>query len=180
MANQAQPAKSAKPAKLVSPRVAHAQMQAWVVSLLTLVAHAYDSGEVLGAGVQLGQAKNVLAPDVSLLLSSEEGRPAISEVPALAVSILSAEVTPTQRRRWCEQYADAGVHEYWQIDIDAGLAQLYQRNAAGQFDEIPPDGEGLHYSSVIAELVFPVVWFVDRPNIWQMMDWWGLIDEEEE
>ncbi len=158
-------------------QIARAQLQAWVVNLITLVANAYDGGLVLGAGVQLGKGKTALAPDAMLLISKEEQDEA---TPALVVTILGDTVDADARQRLCARYAELGVHEYWQIAADTGQAELFQRTAEGQFEVIPPDAQGLHFSSALTELVFPVTWFADQPDLWEMMDWWGLIDEADD
>lgn len=168
-------------AKVTIParQVARAQMQAWVVNLITLVANAYDGGVVVGAGAQLGSDKVALLPDAMLLLPFENGDGDGVGWPALAISIFDKDTKADARQVLIERYAAAGVHEYWQVQAESGRAWLLQRSADGQLEVIPPDKQGLHFSAVLAELAFPVAWFVDQPDMWHMMDWWGLIDEEE-
>ncbi len=171
-------------------QIARAQLQAWVVNLITLVANAYNGGLVLGAGAQLGTGKAALAPDALLLVandsdnnnnnSNNNNNNIDAATPALVVSILADDTSADARQRLCTRYAAAGVHEYWQIGADTGQSQLFQRTADGQFERIPPDAQGLHFSSALTELAFPVAWFADQPDMWEMMDWWGLIDAESE
>ena len=69
--------------------------------------------------------------------------------------------------------------EYWQIEADKGRAHLFQANANREYDEIAPDKAGLHYSVVMEELAFPVKWFKQMPDLWTMMEWWGMISKDD-
>ncbi len=161
-----------------------ARLQGWVVSLVQLVADAYDAGMVLGAGARIAAPQGELRPDVLLLLlpsthggqGERQGRPQ----PALAVQVLPMQPSKAERTQLCQRYAEANLLELWLLYADSGNANLYQRSAEGGFDDIPPDQQGLHFSSVIPELVFPVDWFKERPGLWQMMEWWGMIERGEE
>jgi len=36
----------------------------------------------------------------------------------------------------------------------------------------------MHYSIVMEELVFPAIWFKELPSVWDMMEWWGMIQRD--
>lgn len=156
-----------------------ARLQGWVVSLVQLVADAYDAGMVLGAGARIATPQGDLRPDVLLLLLPPAQREQVRPQPALGVQVLPMQPSKIERAQLCQRYADANLLELWLIYADSGHANLYQRNAEGGFDDIPPDQQGLHFSSVITELVFPVDWFKERPGLWQMMEWWGMIERDD-
>ena len=164
--------------------VLQAKLQAWVVLLLSIVADAYEYGAVIGKGAVI-QAKDAepLMPDV-LFVPKECAKQVHAghiepNVAALVVDVIHSGITPAQRRALQQRYANARVLEYWQIEADKGKAFLHQANANGQYDEISPDKAGLHFSVVMEELAFPVKWFKQMPDLWTMMEWWGMISKEE-
>jgi hypothetical protein len=164
--------------------VLQAKLQAWVITLLTIVADAYEYGAVLGKGAAI-QAKDgeALTPDVVFVPKEfakqvHAGHIELSTV-ALAVDVIHSGVSLAERQALRQRYANAQVLEYWQIEADKGRAFLFQANASKQYDEIAPDKGGLHYSVVMEELAFPVKWFKQMPDLWTMMEWWGMISKDE-
>lgn len=164
--------------------VLQARLQAWVVTLLTIVADAYEYGAVLGKGAFI-QTKDgePLLPDVIFAPKEYAKRVRAGHIEpgaaALAVDVIHSGVTLAERKTLRQRYAAAQVLEYWQIEADKGRAVLCQANADGQYDEIAPDKGGLHYSVVMEELAFPVQWFKQMPDLWTMMEWWGMISKED-
>lgn len=143
------------------------RLQAWLVSMLSIVADAFGAGEVLGAGAPLMVGGQTLMPAAAL----RDGDGQL----ALVVDVLETRGDAAARRA---AYAAAGVCECWQLSPDGARAELYQRNSGGGYDLIPPDAHGSHFSAVLEELVFPVIWFVEQPRALDMMQAWGLIDLE--
>ncbi len=162
--------------------VLQAKLQAWLVSMLTVVVEAYDLGAVIGKGARVVANKQTLTPDVVFVPNSDRKfvKPdAIECAPALAIDVLNSRVTELHKASLRERYAAAGVMEYWQIDADRATPHFYQADANGRYEEIPPDARGLHYASAIVELSFPVTWFREQPNLLTIMQWWGLIEGED-
>jgi hypothetical protein len=153
---------------------AHARLQAWVINLITIVANAFEHGTVLGrcqlAGGAYADVAYVPAEHAAVL----KPHGAVRGV-ALAVEIFRSGVRAASRQSRQDAFAAERVLEYWQIDAETGRAHLYQANSNWQYDEIAPDKGGLHFSCVIEELAFPVIWFKDQPDLWSMMEWWELI-----
>ena len=150
--------------------------------MLTVVVEAYDLGAVIGKGARVVSNGHTLTPDVSFVLNRDRKlvKPdAIQGAPALAIDVLNSRVTEPYKKSLRERYASAGVIEYWQIDADKATPHFYQADANGRYDQIPPDARGLHYSSAIVELAFPTEWFRTQPNLLTIMEWWGLIENED-
>jgi len=163
--------------------VLQAKLQAWLVTLLTVVVEAYDLGAVLGQGARVVSNRQMLTPDVVFVPNRDRTKvkpDAIQCAPALAIDVLSSRVSEADKKALRERYAASGVLEYWQIDADRAAAHIYQADAHGRYDLIPPDGRGLHYSNAIVELAFPVEWFKTQPKLLTVMQWWGLIEDEDE
>ena len=163
--------------------VLQAKLQAWLVTLLTVVVEAYDLGAIIGKGARVVANEQTLAPDVIFVSNRDRKHvkpDAIECAPALAIDVLNSRVTKSYKASLRQRYAAAGVMEYWQIDTDLAAPHFYQADVNGRYDEIPPDARGLHYSSAIIELAFPAEWFRTQPNLLTIMEWWGLIENEEE
>ena len=127
--------------------VLQAKLQAWLVSMLTIVVEAYDLGAVIGKGARVVSNGHTLVPDVTFVLNRDRKfvKPdAIQGAPALAIDVLNSRVTEPYKTALRERYAAAGVLEYWQIDADKAEPHFYQADASGRYDAIPPDGRGLH------------------------------------
>jgi Uma2 family endonuclease len=170
---------------VASPQtVLQAKLQAWVVTLLTIVADAYEYGAVIGKGAIIRpKAGETLMPDV-IFVPKECAKQVHadhieSNAVALAVDVVHSGVSAVERQTLKQHYANAHVLEYWQIDADKARASLFQASADWQYDEIAPDKGGLHYSVVMEELAFPVKWFKQMPDLWTMMEWWGMISKDE-
>lgn len=158
--------------------VLQAKLQAWCVSLLSVVVDAYDLGAVIGKGVIVQAGETALWPDVAFVPKSSRGivgRDAIRGAPALCIDIIHSRLPEAEREALRQRYAGIHVVEYWQVEADTAQAALYQASAGWQYDLIPPDKAGMHFSAAIVELSFPVKWFREQPTVWRIMQAWGLI-----
>ena len=165
--------------------VLQAKLQAWLINLLTVVVEAYELGAVLGKGARVIAGDSVLMPDVIYVPNQARSMvkaDAIYGAPGLAVDVLHSGVSEAERAALRRRYAAAHVLEYWQIEADKGRAFFYQADADWNYDLIPPDKAGIHYSAAIVQLAFPVDWVRKQPSLIALMAWWGLVevDEDEE
>lgn len=162
--------------------VLQAKLQAWLVTLLTVVVEAYELGAVIGKGARVVAGDDALMPDVLYVPNSERRSvkaDAIYAPPALAIDVLHSGVSGDERAALRRRYAAAHVLEYWQIEADTGRGFCYQADANWNYDLIPPDKGGLHYSTAIVQLAFPVEWFRKQPGLLKLMEWWGIVEIEE-
>lgn len=161
--------------------VLQAKMQAWVVTMLSVVVEAYELGAVIGKGAIVIANGMTVVPDVVYVPNASRKwvkADAIRGAAPLAIDVLHSGMTEADRAELRRRYAQAGVLEYWQIDADRGIMHGYQADAAGRYEEIPPDRDGLYYSCAIVHLAFPVEWFRSQPGLLTVMQWWGLIEDE--
>lgn len=162
--------------------VLQARLQAWLVSMLTVVVEAYELGAVIGKGARIVVGDDALTPDVLYVPNSDRKlvkSDAIRGPVPLAIDVLHSGMPAGERAALRQRYAAAGVLEYWQVDADKGQAHFYQADANRRYDDIPPDVNGLHYSCAIVYLAFPVDWFRKQPDLLTVMQWWGLIEADE-
>lgn len=160
--------------------VLQAKLQAWCVSMLSVVVDAYDLGAVIGKGAALRTGEADLWPDVIFVPKRSRGivgRDAIKGAPALCIDIIHSSLPETERAALRGRYAGIHVLEYWQVEADTAQAALYQADAEWRYDLIPPDKAGMHFSTAIVELSFPVRWFREQPGIWRIMQAWGMIHD---
>lgn len=169
-----------------STAVLQAKLQAWCVNLLSILVDAYQLGAVLGKGACLRtEADDMLSPDVLFVptdVRKSVGADAVRATaadgaPTLAIDIIHSGMPAAQRAAWRQRYAAAHVLEYWQIEADKAHPLFYQASADWQYDAILPDKAGMHFSTAIVELSFPVSWFRRQPDVWSMMQYWGMIHE---
>ena len=161
--------------------VLQAKMQAWCIGLLSIPVDAYKLGAIIGKGAIVQTASgDTLSPDV-MFVSGDDRKivtpAAIRGAPLLAVDMIHSQTPASLRNTLQARYAAAHVLEYWQIEVDKGVAGLYQANAEWNYDLIAADKAGLHFSTAIVELSFPVQWFRQQPDIWTMMAYWGMIED---
>jgi hypothetical protein len=163
-----------------STAVLQAKMQAWCVGMLAILVDAYKLGAVLGKGAVIRTDKDVLAPDVMFVPNEDRksvGADAVRSAPLLAIDMIHSGMPEPERAALRQRYAAAGVLEYWQIEADKATAQFFQAGAAGKYDPITPDKAGMHFSTAIVELSFPVLWFRRQPDLFTMMTYWDIIHD---
>lgn len=163
-----------------SVSVLQAKLQAWCVGLLSIVVDAYELGTVLGKGALIEAGDGTLSPDVTYV--PNDGRTTVGPdrvrgAPALAIDIIHRAMPEADRRALRQRYADVRVLEYWQIEADTARSFLFQASADWTYDMIAPDKAGMHFSSAIAELSFPVKWFHEQPGVWKIMEQLGMIHD---
>lgn len=162
--------------------VLQAKQQAWLITLLSVVSEAYELGAVIGKGAPILAGEDVLTPDVTFMSNRDRKlvqADAIHGPASLAIDVLHSRVPEATREALRRRYAAAHVLEYWQVDADLGRLHAYQASATWRYDLIPPDARGLHYSAAMIELAFPVKWFREQPGLLALMQWWGLVEDEE-
>lgn len=166
--------------------VLQAKQQAWLVTLLTVVSEAFELGAVIGKGARIipsDAGADVLTPDVTFMSNKDRKlvqADAIRGPATLAIDVLHSRVPEGEREALRRRYAAAHVLEYWQVDADRGWLNAYQASAKWHYDLIPPDARGLYYSAAMVELAFPMKWFREQPGLLTLMQWWGLVEDEDE
>ncbi|HEY3342175.1 MAG TPA: hypothetical protein VGK81_09165 [Anaerolineae bacterium] len=155
-------------------------MQAWCVGMLSILADAYKMGAVIGKGASIRTADDLLSPDVMFVptLDRKIVKPdAVHGGPLLAIDVIDSKLPNSERESLCRRYNAAHVLEYWQVEADHVQPTFYQASAAWTYDVIPPDASGMHFSTAIVELAFPVSWFRSQPDLFTMMTYWDIISD---
>jgi hypothetical protein len=161
--------------------VLQAKMQAWCVSMLSVLTDAYKLGAVIGKGACIRTAEDALYPDVIFIPTEDRkivGPDAVRGGPLLAIDVIDSKLPAAERESLRRRYNAAHVLEYWQVEADRAHPTFYQASAAWEYDLIPPDKAGMHFSSAIVELAFPVTWFRNQPDLFTMMTYWDIISDQ--
>ena len=160
--------------------VLQAKMQAWCVSMLSVLTDAYKLGAVIGKGACIRSAEDALYPDVIFIPTEDRkivGPDAVRGGPLLAIDVIDSTLPAAERENLRRRYNAAHVLEYWQVEADRAHPTFYQAGAAWEYDLIPPDKAGMHFSTAIVELAFPVTWFRNQPDLFTMMTYWDIISD---
>jgi Uma2 family endonuclease len=83
----------------------------------------------------------------------------------LVVEVVSEESATRDRRDKFQEYAQAGVREYWLIDPRPAQQQatIYQRGEDGTYAATEPDAEGRLHSAVLRGLWLRPAWLWQEP-----------------
>ena len=166
-----------------STSVLQAKLQAWCVSMLSILVDAYELGAVIGRGACVQVGEETLQPDVMFIPTVDRKivtAGAVRGAPLLAIDLIHSQMPKPERTSLQERYAAAHVLEYWQLEADRAHPAFFQASAEWTYNQIPPDKAGVHFSTAIVELSFPALWFRSQPDLFTMMSYWGLISDKQE
>lgn len=130
----------------------HENIHAFLMTVLRLFVRHHKLGEVRGEQMAMRLGQNVFIPDISFLLNAHQDRlePGYIRGPAdLAIELVSPDDPDRDRVRKRAAYAQAGVREYWLIDLQSRQISLYRLASQGQYVPIAPDERGAYCSEVV-------------------------------
>ncbi|MDR7421771.1 MAG: Uma2 family endonuclease [Armatimonadota bacterium] len=112
-----------------APSPAHQRVVVHVAASLLAAARTHGLGEVLVAPLDVVLSRtDVVQPDVVFVAAPRRaivGEAAIHGAPDLIVEVVSPSTRKVDRRRKFDLYARAGVAEYWIVDLDGHLVDIY-------------------------------------------------------
>ena len=140
----------------------HADINAWLVSLIHEFVEFYDSGYVVGSGVQMRLANIVSRREADLLFVSKQRediiRPTYLNGPAdLVLEIVSPESVARDWREKHAEYAKGGVREYWVVDPASRRVEVYVLTRSKTYKLIE-EKDGKVSSSVLKGLYIRPEW----------------------
>ncbi len=131
--------------------VQHGRVQRFLLTVLNLFVQHHQLGEVFGEQIAMRLGQNVFIPDISFLTNAHRDRlePGYIRGPVdLAIELVSPDDPDRDRVRKRAAYAQAGVREYWLIDLQSRQIIPYRLESQGQYVPIAPDERGTIYSEV--------------------------------
>ncbi len=155
--------------EFVPPTMRHQQVVAFVLSLLRLFVRLRGLGEVLDSPIEVRLSdRSSRQPDV-LFVARERfdriGRLRIDGAPDLVVEVVSDDSVRRDRVAKRDEYARAGVREYWIVDCRPGKEreEFLLLDEAGRYSEAPRDGEGRFHSSAVPGFRLEPAWLRADP-----------------
>jgi Uma2 family endonuclease len=106
------------------------------------------------------------APDIQFLSNANLSRrkKTFIERPAdLVVEIISPGSRAGDRGDKFFEYEQAGVSEYWIIDLDRKQAEFYPRGSDGIYTNVSKSPDGIYRSSTLPGLWLRIEWLWQRP-----------------
>jgi Uma2 family endonuclease len=144
----------------------HQAIMGFLVSIVGVYVEEHNLGTLLTAPFQMKLASSGREPDL-LFVAAEHLhrlRNTYLDGPAdLAVEIISPESVGRDRGDKFYEYEQAGIPEYWLLDPQARRAEFYQLDAAGVYQLIAPDQEGVYRSAVVPGFWLRVSWLWQQP-----------------
>jgi Uma2 family endonuclease len=155
---------------IMPPNIRHQDIVSFLITLLRLFVDSLNLGRVLAAPTEMRLIPGQLSREPDILFVARDSLPRLTgqrlEGPAdLVVEVVSEESATRDRRDKFEEYAQAGVREYWLIDPRPAQQQatIYQRGEDGTYAATEPDGEGRLHSAVLRGLWLLPAWLWQEP-----------------
>lgn len=156
----------------------HADLQAWLLSILSIFARQRSLGSVLGPEFQMRLPGKRFEPDLLFVSTMNAARlhPTFLEGPAdLAIEIVSPE---SAGRDWHDKfsaYAKGGIAEYWIIDPASERCECHQ--LAGDIYRAAASDQGRVMSAVIPGFYLREEWLWGRvlPDALAILEEFGVL-----
>ncbi len=144
----------------------HQDIMGFLAAIVGIYVEEHNLGTLLTAPFQMKLASSGRESDL-LFVAAEHLhrlRDTYLDGPAdLAVEIISPESVGRDRGDKFYEYEQAGIPEYWLLDPQARRAEFYQLDAAGVYQLIAPDQEGIYHSAVVPGFWLRVSWLWQQP-----------------
>jgi Uma2 family endonuclease len=136
--------------------------------LLRHYAEHYNLGAVYYERVMMRLATRPSGREPDVIFIAEDRRTILKknfvDGPAdLVVEVVCEESLSRDRQEKFQEYELAGVKEYWIIDPENNQAEFYQLDSGGRYALVPPDENGIYYSTAMNGLWLRVNWLRQNP-----------------
>jgi Uma2 family endonuclease len=155
---------------IMPPNNTHQAIVGFLYYLLVSFVNTLQLGAVRLAPFEMRLIPGQLSREPDILFAARDSLPRLTgqrlEGPAdLVVEVVSEESATRDRRDKFQEYAQAGVREYWLIDPRPAQQQaiIYQRGEDGTYAATEPDAEGRLHSAVLRGLWLLPAWLWQEP-----------------
>jgi Uma2 family endonuclease len=152
------------------PTIRHQNIVSFLLTLLRLFADSLNLGTVLAAPTEMRLIPGKLSREPDILFLARQHQQRLTEQrlegPAdLVVEVVSEASATRDRRDKFQEYAQAGIGEYWLIDPrpEQQQATIYRLSEAGEYAATAPDAEGRLHSGVLPGLWLLPAWLWQEP-----------------
>jgi len=168
--------------ELTSPSFRHQKIVDYLMALLQHFLYAHPLGEVCSAPflMRLPKRPSGRMPDILFIAKENLGRIKQNYLngPAdLVVEIVSPESKKRDREDKFSEYAQAGIREYWLIDIERKQAEFYQLGDKNAYRPVSINQDGIYHSAVLSGLWLKVDWLWQEslPPLLEVLKEWRLV-----
>jgi Uma2 family endonuclease len=147
----------------------HADLVRFLLAVLSYWVEAHDLGVVIAAPFLMRlppPVGNGREPDLLFVAQShrERLRATYLDGPAdLVVEVLSPESVERDRKTKFAEYAQAGIPEYWMLDPEGRLAEVYRLGPDGRYRIVFAGFEGSYECPMLHGFRLPVHWLWQEP-----------------
>ncbi len=144
----------------------HQEIKKLLVWLLDVYAQTHHLGQVVDAPFMVRLHKSFREPDILFVSKEHEGRlkpTYLDGAPDLVVEIISPESVGRDRGEKFYEYEEAGVAEYWLVDPQREVLEVYAMGDKGRFRLAFMDHEGKYESQVLKGFWVMAEWFWQEP-----------------
>ena len=155
--------------EFVPPTIRHQDVVFFLATLLRLYVRLRGLGKVLGSPLEVRLSpRSSREPDVVFVATGRLDRIArlrIEGGPDLVVEVVSEDSVRRDRVAKRDEYARAGVREYWIVDCRPGKEreEFLLLDAAGRYAEAPRDNEGRFHSLAVPGFWLDPAWLRADP-----------------
>ena len=149
---------------LMSPAsIYHERIFSLLFRLLTEYVEQHELGEVIAAPFQmkLARIRRGREPDLMFVTTANLSRVLATHVdgPAdLVIEIVSPESVARDRVVKFQEYAEAGISEYWVVDPLEQRVEFFTLDSNGSYSLIAPDADGRYHSYVLPAFWLRSAW----------------------
>ena len=160
----------------------HADNTLFVAALFRFVADLRRAGAVRTEPYNMKLEPNLpgRSPDVLVVTSEHFDRlheDHLQGAADLVVEVVSPGYRDVDRSEKFKEYERGGVREYWIIDPERKMLELFVLNMAGKFEAVPPQNDGTYASSILPDVRIKPEWLWGRPLplVPDVLREWGLL-----
>jgi Uma2 family endonuclease len=153
----------------ISPiKSSHSQLLVFLTTLLKLATDSKDTGYVFSAPyiMKCGEDR-LLMPDLQVVLRNNRNlieQDFLNGPADIAIEIIPFGSDPADRWENINEYEEAGVSEYWLIDIERKEALFFQRTSENKFKQARIGESGIFRSKILPDLWLKSSWFWESPT----------------
>jgi len=166
--------------EMPSPSMMHQLLEVFLCAILSVYVEEKELGIVLPEfTMRLPLRPSGRDPDIIFVSESQSHRLRknyLDGAADLVIELISPGTERQDRGNKFMEYQQAGVQEYWLIDGMRRVAEFYQLDAEGYYQQILPDEKGVYHCTAITDLWLKVEWlWKPYPSAISVYKEWGLI-----
>lgn len=150
------------------PGTKHQRLLTFLLALLAAYVQHLRLGEVIPAPFEMRLANSAREPDLLFVAASRQhllDQQRLNGPADLVIEIVSPESAARDRADKFDEYQEAGVREYWVLDVRDGKERVdfWVLDEAGRYRAALPDAAGVYRSAVLAGFWLDTAWLWQEP-----------------